>query len=45
MNVPKKYICNKKNNYKKSLIFAVASPKQPAPEIPPGWERSKGNRS
>lgn len=26
------------------LIFASASPKQPAPENPPGWERSKGNR-
>ena len=26
-------------------IFAPASPKQPAPENPPGWERSKGNRS
>ena len=25
-------------------IFAPASPKQPAPENPPGWERSKGNR-
>ena len=24
-------------------IFATASPKQPAPENPPGWERSKGN--
>jgi len=29
---------------KKSLIFAPASPTQPAPENPPGWERSKGNR-
>lgn len=26
-------------------IFATASPKQPAPENPPGWERSKGNWS
>lgn len=28
----------------KISIFAPASPKQPAPENPPGWERSKGNR-
>ena len=26
-------------------IFATASPTQPAPENPPGWEHSKGNRS
>ncbi len=31
------------HNLKKVFTFATASPAQPAPENPPGWERSKGN--